>query len=221
MRLNHPLKPALALGADKVVLVGFEPFDDRIPHPEANGDPGIADVLANVLDGLLVDHVVDDLHRLAAINAFLLDAPAGAIAPAARRYRRARGHEPYRRISYALVAPERRGEIGEIAIKVLRERYGGLKLWRDVDYGMLASLPGAAGPTRGELISFLLFDERFVGALIDAGRKDAQRWLDRHPKLWCSDATHDLGMFDSGQLEAAREETTLSEWRELRRPTAR
>lgn len=86
---------------------------------------------------------------------------------------------------------------------------------------MLASLPGAAGPMRGELLSFLLFDERFVAELMDAGRRDAQRWLDRHPKLWCSDATHDLGTFDPEQLAAAREETTLSEWRERRRPAPR
>jgi NTE family protein len=111
--------------------------------------------------------------------------------------------------------------MGEIALRVLRERYGGLGALRDLDYGMLASLPGAAGPRRGELLSFLLFDERFVEALVEAGRRDAQRWLDRHPKLWCSDATHDLGTIDPGQLEAVREETALSEWRELRAPRAR
>jgi NTE family protein len=39
---------------------------------------------------------------------------------AADAYRAARGRKPYRKISYALVAPERRGELAAIADEALR-----------------------------------------------------------------------------------------------------
>ena len=72
-RLNSPLKPALALGADRVILIGLEPFGRPPATGAAPRRPSIADVAANVLDGLLVDQVANDLHRLAAINSFFVE----------------------------------------------------------------------------------------------------------------------------------------------------
>lgn len=67
-RLNSPIKPALNLGADRVIVIGLEPFTQAAARPTSPRSPGIADVAANVLDGLLVDHVAYDLRRLAAIT---------------------------------------------------------------------------------------------------------------------------------------------------------
>ena len=66
------------------------------------------------------------------------------------------------------------------------------------------------------LLSFVLFDEEFVQALLEAGAADACRWLARHPRFWCADAAHDLhvGTVDG---HAAREQLALDEWRSLRR----
>jgi len=211
-RLNHPIKPALALGAERVIVIGFEPFS-RHPHAE-RGDaaPRMADVLANVLDGLLVDQVVDDVHRLAAVNAFLADQAL----PAVVSYRRARRRHPYRKIPYALVGPPRPGELGEIAERVCAARYGGLRALLDPDYLLLTRALGGRSRSRGELLSFLLFDPMFAEALIEAGQRDARAWLARHPNLWCTDPTHDLDL-DEDDVAATREQETLSEWREMRR----
>ena len=82
--------------------------------------PGIADVAANVLDGLLVDQVAFDLRRLAAINSFFVEGASKGTLDSPRAYRLARGHAPYRPIAYALVSPRRRGEIGRLAdVRVL------------------------------------------------------------------------------------------------------
>lgn len=217
-RLNSPIAPALALGADRVAVVGFEPFAARTPPSGTPPMPSLADVAANVLDGLLVDQVADDLHRLAAINSFYVDGHgASGVAQSARTYRTAQGKQPYRRVSYALVAPEERGALGRIAEQVFQERYAGLQGLLHPDYPLLSRLLGGGRTrSRGELLSFLMFDERYVQLLIEAGARDAQRWLERHPRLWCSDAAHDFALPDAGH-PAAREQVAIDEWRALRR----
>ena len=168
-----------------------------------------------MLDGLLVDQVGQDLRRLAAINSFFAeDARTGTIGGSVR-YRTARGHAPYRPIAYALVAPRRRGEIAAVAERVFSEHYGGLRGLRDVDFALMGRMMGAGNRSRGEFLSFLLFDRHFVRALLDLGARDARRWLRRHPAFWCRDADHDLAI---GGLDHVRlaEQVALDEYRALR-----
>jgi NTE family protein len=212
-RLNSPIKPAVDLGAEKVIVIGFEPFS---PAPEvsvpARRQPSIADVAVNVLDGLLVDQVGNDLRRVAAINSFFVeDQNVGPIG-SPRTYRLARGLAPYRRISYALVAPKRPGEIGRLAERTFSERYAGIRALRDIDFAVMARVLGAGNRSRGEFLSFLLFDQRFISALAEMGKRDARRWLRRHPRFWCRDAEHDLWI---GQLdqERLREQQAIEEFR--------
>ncbi|MEA2457352.1 MAG: hypothetical protein QOC95_324 [Thermoleophilaceae bacterium] len=215
-RLNTPIKPALALGADRVIVVGFEPFSGGRARGARNGRPRLSDVAANVVDGLLVDQVGDDLHRMIGINSFFAEHASAGPSPAARAYRRSRGRPPYRRVSYALVSPAEHGEIGRIAERVFQRRYGGLRGLRSPDYPLLSRLLGGRTRSRGELLSFLLFDPDFVAELVEAGRRDARRWLDRHPGFWCSDPAHDFDMGDD-DVERARDDEALDEWRAIRR----
>jgi NTE family protein len=212
-RLNSPLKPALALGADRVIVVGFEPFGRRARPPVAAVAPHMTDVIANILDGLLVDQVGDDLHRMAAINSFFVHGASRA----ARDYRAVRGRSPYRRIAYALVAPARGGELGRIAERVFRERYSGIAgLLRSPDYPLISRVLGGRTRSRGELLSFLLFDEVFVEALIGAGQRDARRWLRRHPRLWSSEGARSL-VAQEGDRARLADLHALDEYRESRR----
>lgn len=215
-RLNSPIKPALNLGAEKVIVVGLEPFVAAAGRLSAPRSPGIADVAANVLDGLLVDQVTHDLRRLAAINSFFVEGASSGTLHSPRAYRIARGHAPYRPIAYALVSPRRRGEIGRLADTVFERRYGGWRGLRDLDYVVISRALGGRAHSRGELLSFLLFDPVFVSALLEMGRRDALRWLRRHPGFWCRDATHDLSL---GALDHRRvaEQDALDEFRALRR----
>jgi NTE family protein len=217
-RLNSPVAPALALGADRVVVIGFQPFRARGAHqPATPGAPRLADVAANIIDGLLVDQVVDDLHRLATVNSFLVDNVAPGPRGAADAYRAARGRKPYKKIPYALVAPERRGELAALADDIFDDKYAGLKGWLRPDYPFMSRLLGGGrSPARGELLSFLLFDPDHVDRLIELGRRDAHRWLERHPGFWCSDAAHDFDV-DANAIAHLRERDALDEWRNLRR----
>jgi NTE family protein len=204
--LNAPVSPALALGAERVIVIGYEPWEARAPLAR-DGSPRLADIAANILDGLLLDQVEHDVRRMMAVNAFFAESPYTGSSSAAWAYRSARGRPPYRRISYALVAPERRGEIGALAEEVFRERYGGLRGLRSPDFFLLARLLGGGrSRARGELLSFMLFDEQFIERLLALGKRDATRWLDEHPGFWTSET--------AGQpLEAI----ALDEFRALRR----
>jgi NTE family protein len=215
-RLNSPIKPALHLGADRVILIGLEPFG-RTPATSAGSTarPSVADVAANVLDGLLVDQVANDLHRLAAINSFFVEDTTRGTIGSSRAYRLSRGREPYRPISYALVSPPRRGEIGRFAETVLARRYGGLRRLREPDFMIIAAALGSRTRARGELLSFLLFDEEFIAGLLRLGARDARRWLRRHPRFWCRDATHDLS-FARYDSEAVNEQEAIAEFRARR-----
>jgi NTE family protein len=218
-RLNTPLKPALDLGAERLVVIGFEPLAVTRRARARGRSPQLADIAANLLDRLMLDQVTADLHRLAAINLFFTASASGAVDPqhtrAAEAYRQARGRRPYRRIQYAIVAPSSRRTLGLLAERVLAERRNPLRGLTSVDSLLLRRLLGSAGASRGELLSFVLFDERYISALFDAGRRDARRWLKRHPKIWCSDPAHDFGG-TLRQPPADHELTSLEEWRRLR-----
>ena len=220
-RLNSPIKPAVDLGADKVIVIGFEPFGRAPDQPvEIRGQPSIADVAANVLDGLLVDQVAQDLRRVAAINSFFVENHSTGPIGSPRTYRIARGLAPYRPISYALVAPKRRGDIGRLAETIFRQRYGGLRATRSIDFAVMARVLGAAHRSRGELLSFLLFDEQFITSLIEMGKRDARHWLRRHPGFWCRDAEHDLRIerIERIDRERIKEQHAIEEFRAHRTP---
>jgi NTE family protein len=215
-RLNSPIKPALNLGAERVIVIGLEPFSSAGGRPASPRGPSIAEVAANVLDGMLVDQVAQDVRRMALINSFFVEDAATGTLHSPRSYRLARGHDPYRPISYALVAPRRHGEIGRIAQQVFQRRYGGFGSLRDLDYTVISRVLGSSSQARGELLSFLLFDPEFTVELIELGRRDAQRWLKRHPRFWCRDASHDLNF---GQVDRTvlKEQDAIEEFRTRRR----
>jgi NTE family protein len=179
-RLNTPIKPALDLGAERLVVIGTEAVTEPASEP---GDqdcepPDFGDGALHALHGTLVDPLGEDMRMLGNVNEFYAGSDD---APAAARYREARGKPPYRRVPYIFVAPSHRGVIGEIASDVFRRRYGGLKGLRSPDFPLLNRLLGGDSPAHGELLSYLLFDREFIEALIELGQADALRWLELPP----------------------------------------
>lgn len=174
-RLNTPIKPALDLGADRLVVIATDSIaepSDRAGRHECE-PPDLGDGVLHLLKGTLVDPLVEDLRRLGNVNASYTEK-----APGARRDRKARGKDPYRLVPYTFVAPARPGEIGEVATEVMRSRYGGVRSLRSPDFPLLSRLLGHEGPSHGELLSYLLFDGDFIDELLEMGRRDARRCLD-------------------------------------------
>ncbi|SDZ48547.1 NTE family protein [Saccharopolyspora shandongensis] len=176
-RLNTPIKPALDLGADRIVVVGTDaiiPSSDE-PGRHEGSPPDLADGALHVLEGALVDPLAEDIITLGNINLFYSD-PEGAAA--AQQYRRARGKPPYRRVPYIFIAPDRRGAIGEHALEVFHSSSRKLNL-RSVRQRLFSQFLGGDSPAHGQLLSYLFFDAQYLDELIAMGQHDAQHWLTR------------------------------------------
>jgi NTE family protein len=193
-RLNTPIKPVLDLGAERLIVIATDSVAEPSQRPGRHDSepPDFGDGALHVLQGMLVDPVVEDMRILGNINMFFADRgtdgrerrePRGrrATDQPTERYRAARGKPPYRSVPYIFIAPEKRGAIGRLATEVFRDRYGGMKGLRSPDFPLLNRLLGGESPTHGELLSYLFFDREFIEELIRMGQRDARRWLRADP----------------------------------------
>ncbi len=180
-RMNTPIKPAISLGAARVVIVGLN--GTRADDSEATNaavPPDVFDGAAHILQGLLADPLAADVRTLASTNEMVLGATRETAAGKTA-------------IPYIFVAPERRDAIGELARDVYLEHLadGSLRASRR-DLALLGRLIGAGrNDMHGELFSYVSFAREFAEALIDRGRRDAGAWLAR---------THDDGPWRIGRL---------------------
>jgi len=175
-RLNAPIKPALDLGAERVIVVAVDSLEG--PVLESDQDPveeppDFGDGALHLLEGALVDPLIEDMRMLGSINAFFAEDDSSG----PRLYRQLRGKAPYKRVPYIFVGPSARGAIGRVATEVYGRRYAGLRALRDPDFRLLNELMGGVSENHGELLSLLFFDEEFAQALIEMGIADARAWI--------------------------------------------
>ena len=167
-RLNVPIKPALELGARRVVVIGLASLASGPAQIAGNARPDAFAGISQMVQGLLGDQLVQDIHTLARVNEDLERcAELGA------------GGEgrPRLKVPYILIAPEQPDTIEKIAFEVFRGRYGGLKLLRRFDIAMLGRATGAlADANNTTLLSMLMFDSEFIARLMKLGADDARRW---------------------------------------------
>ena len=178
-RLNTPIKPALELEAERMIVIGLNSVS---PAPKSTQRPDLFDGASQIFQGLLVDPLVNDVETLATINQTLLQ---GGTASS--------GGDQRKIIPYIFVAPKTPNRIGEIARDVYRENFTGLRgIRRSRDLAVLGRLVGAGrSSTRGELFSYLFFAPEFAARLIELGRDDAVRWTEQ---------SHDDGAWQRGPL---------------------
>jgi NTE family protein len=170
-RLNTPIKPALELGVERVVVIALNPIAPPPTHLAGDRRPDALEAAGQLTQALLVDPLVNDVQTLATINGL-----AGA--SSTRRI-----------VPYILVAPER-DEIGRLAREVFDREYNNLRgVLRARDIAFLGHLvAGGSDARHGELLSYLFFAPQFARALIELGRGDAERWLG---------ASHQAGIWDT------------------------
>ncbi len=191
-RLNTPIKPALWLGAERVIVIALNSVaPSRTPPPEHQPDFYVG--AAHLLHAALGDPLAQDIRTLANTNALIAAEPTATNGrsrnhrPAARQQQPPGGlHEPVQPVPYIFIAPEDPLAIGAIARRVYRKHYG--RPWNAGarDLWLLGKiLDAGADAIHGELLSYLFFAGEFAEELIQLGQADAQRWIDEHPAdLW-------------------------------------
>jgi NTE family protein len=197
-RLNTPIKPALWLGAERVIVVALNAVAPSRSAPP-DDPPDFYVGAAHLLHAALGDPLAQDIRTLANTNALIAlagkDGRSGA-GHAARHARPDGAAEPVQPVPYIFIAPEDPSAIGEIAQRVYREHYQRPYRWKAGarDLWLLGKiLDGGADAMHGELLSYVFFAGEFADALIQLGQADAQRWIDEHPTdLWQLDPLPDL-----------------------------
>jgi NTE family protein len=175
-RLNTPIKPALKLGAERVIVIGLNSLASA-ESSQQRAD--LFDGASQLVQGLLVDPLINDIETLAQINEEVGDAGAGG-----RRHL----------VPYIFVAPREPNAIGRRARRVYDRSYGSARaLLGDArDLYLLGRLVGAdRNTTRAELFSYLFFAHEFAQELLELGEADASRWLAE---------SHDDGVWQVGPL---------------------
>jgi len=165
-RLNTPIRPALSIGVDSLVISGTDPPRHPAPHgAEGDEKPDFDDAALHVLQATLNDSVIEDLHSLVRVNELLTSSGQEELGRR-RRYR------------YIFAGPTKHGTLGKAAADVLRDRFGG-PLHALSDFAVLDRLLGRQGSQGAELQSYLLFDSDFLTRLIDLGREAGERAWER------------------------------------------
>lgn len=177
VRLTAPIKPAIALGVDRVAIVATHPLESR-PVPGGGPAPDVFDATAQVLHAAMVDRMVEDVRTLDKVNRLLPPEDEGRVWSST-------GGRAYRRIPRIFIGPPRHGLIGAVADEVLARRRRGPEPPLDFDLVALRRALGG-GRSAGELLSYLLFDPVFIDRLIEMGQRDARELLDPHgpQALW-------------------------------------
>jgi NTE family protein len=193
--LNTPIKPALALGAEKVIVIALNSLGSGTGSSARPARPDAYDGVSELLQAVLVDPLVHDVHTLTTVNEIVARSEAAAVASAATPAAAPAAAEPvgpefatepgtgrtYKRVPYILVAPQTTNAIGECAVRAYQEHYSGVGgAVRSRDLALLGhALDAGLNPVRGELFSYLFFAPEFARELLALGRADAKRWLSR------------------------------------------
>jgi len=165
IRLNTPIKPALVLGAARVVVVAVTSVAPGGADLAGAQRPDALEAAGQILIGVLEDQLAADVQTLAGINE-LLTASGGS--PRAGK----------RVVPYILVTPAESDPIAARALRVVRAHYSGSLQAITSDVALLARLTAAGADARhAALLSFLLFAPEFAQALIELGQQDARRWI--------------------------------------------
>lgn len=155
MRQIAPISPALHLGATKVLIIGVtvNGITDQAGRSDISEYPSLARIAGHALNSLFLSTMEVDLERLRKINDLV------AIMPEEMRDR-----ANLRHVDVLVVSPSQ--PLEKIAERYLAEMPRSIRL--------LLRLIGSKR-SGGILISYLLSESKYTGALIDLGYQDAMK----------------------------------------------
>jgi len=152
VRQLTPLSPALHLGARRIVVVAVGQFTGQVNHNLPLQYPSFAQVAGHALSSIFLDNLGADLERLQRLNQVLHLVPE----------RRQEHHPEIVHLDALVLLPSK--DLGALAVPHAK------LLPRGVRY-LLHGLGSTEG-TGASLLSYLLFEQAYIRALLDLGLRD-------------------------------------------------
>lgn len=179
VRLNAPLKPALALGAKALVVISTDPrrFGTSAAAKGKLKFP-MQDQVLEALRAIFADRMIEDIRVLEDRNRLALAQGGGG-----------NGHAAPPGLAYVPLifgGPQDPDRVGSVAARATRQILRGPRLRNLLDHPVLSllewftSISAASGP---DLVSYVLFEPEFIAAALDAGIQDAEGLLNDYPDL--------------------------------------
>jgi NTE family protein len=152
IRLTAPLSPAVQLGAARILTIATRYQRTRVEADVSQivGYPPPAQVLGVLYNAIFLDQIDEDIRRLELINQLLAAAPEGS-----RAGRRA--------VDMLVIRPSR--DLGRMA-REYEPRLPGA--FRFLTRGL-----GTRRTASPDMLSMLMFQHDYVGALVELGERDA------------------------------------------------
>jgi NTE family protein len=169
IRNTAPLRPAINLGADRVIAVGVSGPPPARVEPGPPKAPSIAQIAGVLLDAVMLDAIEVDVEHGERVNTSVLRCTNGG------------QNQPFRLVDILWLRPS--AMVREIANELAH------RIPAIVRY-LMRGLGSDESVT--ELASYLLFDSEFCGRLIDLGRRDVAAERDRIAAFFAADAPSPL-----------------------------
>ncbi len=179
LRQNTPLRPAIRLGADRLLVIGLKHHESPIVKRQRQREqaqfvyPNAFFLLGKMLNSLMLDKVETDMERIEETNR-MLEAGAREFGPdfAVRLAKAMERPLPFTKVQTVLIRPSR--DLGKLAWDIVNRsklaQYSGV-VARWIRRSVAAE---QAGGGESDLGSYVLFDPEYVQQVIDLGYEDAR-----------------------------------------------
>ncbi len=189
LRQNTPLRPAMRLGADRLLVIGLRRKEApmvtrrRLREQAATIYPNLFFMLGKVLNAMALDKLEMDLDRIERMNRMLAAGERAFGAEYTERLRDAGEYaRAYRRVDTVLIRPS--ANLGSLAHDVVRRT--GLRQYDGLTARLIRRnlLREHVEGSDSDLASYVLFDPLFASELIDLGWEDAKSQHDELRELF-------------------------------------